>query len=216
MGSNYMADQYIVSGAVGGSYGGDVNNGGVALDGTFDWIRNGMVGFEFIGAFSPNFNFGQSTLAAAGDTQANSYMFNAIGSAPIGPDANWLPYVSGGVGAITLRNTLDVNSNSTQSATFNNSQFNPSGASSINLVDANQFGGNIGGGIMGFMNQVGFRFDVRYFSGIGNNNNNNDNNGSGSITSSSTSGNGSGSGVLNSFLQNVSFWRTTVGLSFRW
>jgi len=210
-----MDDQYILSGAVGGSYGGDANDGGVAFDGTFDWLRAGTVGFEFIGAFSPNFNFGQGTLAAAGETQANSYMFNAIGAAPLGAEANWLPYVSGGFGAITLRNTLDVSSGSEQNATFNNTVFNPSGSSSINLIDDNQFGGNLGLGLMGFMNQVGFRFDVRYFSGIGNNNDNN-NSSTGTTTGSTTTSTTTSSGGLNSFLENVSFWRTTVGLSFRW
>jgi len=210
MGSGYQADRFILSGAVGGSFGGDADNGGVALDGTFDWLRHGMYGFEVLGAFSPNFNFGESTLAAASDTQTNSYMFNAIGSAPIGSDANWLPYVSGGIGAITLRNTLDVTANSSANAAFNNSVFNPSGGSTINLIDDNQFAGNVGVGLMGFMNQVGFRFDVRYFSGIGNNDTN-------SSTTDITSGNTStNSGVLNSLLQNVSFWRSTVGVSFRW
>jgi len=207
-----MSDQYIVSGLVGGSFAGDADNGAVAVDTSFDWIHNGMYGFEFIGAFSPNFNFNQGTLAAAGDTHANSYMFNAIGSVPIGADANWLPYLSGGFGAITLRNTLDVSTNSAQNATFNNSVFNPNGSSTINLIQDNQFGGNLGFGVMGFANWVGFRFDVRYFSGIGNGNNN-----SNSITNTTTSTTTtSTSGVLNSFLDNVSFWRSTIGVSFRW
>jgi hypothetical protein len=207
--SGNAGDQFIVSGMVGGSYGGDANDGGVALDGSFDWLHNSAIGFEFLGAFSPKFNFDQGTLAAAGDTQTNSYMFNAIGAVPMGSDANWLPYVSGGFGAITFRNNIDVGTDA-QSATFNNSLYNPSGASTINLIDVNQFGGNIGLGVMGFAKSVGLRFDVRYFSGIGNTNN---------LTTTANDNLGtdlSSSGVLNNLLQDVSFWRTTLGVSFRW
>jgi len=204
---NFMDDQFILSGAVGGSFGGDADNGGVAFDGTFDWVRHGKYGLELIGAFSPNFNFGQTTLASAGDTQTNSYMFNVVGAAPIGNEAAWLPYVSGGFGAITVRNTLDLTQNNGAAFGFTNTN----GSTSLSLIDNNQFGGNIGFGLMGFMNQVGFRADVRYFSGIGNND---------STTNSSTTGTVTGSdantGLLNNLLQNVSFWRSTVGVSFRW
>jgi opacity protein-like surface antigen len=110
-------------------------------------------------------------------------MLNAIGAIPLGLDDNWLPYVSGGVGAITLRNDLQLG-----------------GDTSLDLIDDNQFGGNIGFGVMGFMNQVGLRADVRYFTGIGTDD-----------TLDLTDTNN-----VNDLTENVNFWRSTVGVSFRW
>src|SRR5215831_7297974 len=56
------------------------------------------VGGEVIGDFAPNFRM--SSLALAKDPAVNSWMFNAIGAGTWG----WFePYVSGGIGGVTMR-----------------------------------------------------------------------------------------------------------------
>jgi opacity protein-like surface antigen len=178
---DYSTNNYsIVSGSIGGAFGGDADDGTFGFDASYDYLHRGTFGFEFLGSFTPDLDMNSSaTVLAAGDTRVNTYMFNAIGAVPLGLDDNWLPYVSGGLGAMTVRNDLDLPTDT-----------------SLSLIDENQFGGNVGFGLMGFYNQVGLRADVRYFTGIGEDNNN--------------------SGRLNGLTENVDFWRSTVGVSFRW
>jgi len=182
--TDYSTTNYsIVSGSFGGAFGGDTEDGSFGFDGAFDHLYRGAYGFEFLGTFTPDLDLNTAGAVTAGDTQVNTYMFNAIGALPLGLDDNWLPYVSGGLGAITLRNDLEL-----------------SGDNSLSLVDDNQFGGNFGFGLMGFMNQIGLRADVRYFTGIGTDD-----------TFDSLEAD-----QLNDLTENVSFWRSTVGVSFRW
>jgi len=174
------ANQFIVSGAIGGSFGGDTSNGSFGFDGALDYLHQGRYGLEFLGAFTPNLEVGN--VITANDNQVNSYMFNVVGAGPTGTNGNWLPYVSAGIGVITLRN--DINSNVT---------------TALPLLNDNQFGANVGVGLMGFREQFGFRADVRYFSGVGN---------GGDINN--------GAGTLNGLVNEMTFWRSTVGVSFRW
>jgi hypothetical protein len=175
---------YIVSGAIGGAMGGDAEDGSFGFDGAFDYLRNGRHGFEFLGSFTPDLSLDEfDTLQ---EHHVNSYMFNGISALPLGLGERWMPFASGGVGIMTLRSELDLDDD-----------FETVG---LPLVDDNQFGANVGFGVMGFMNQVGLRADVRYFTGIGNADDVDDPTGS----------------TLNSVVDNVNFWRTTVGLSYRW
>jgi opacity protein-like surface antigen len=179
MPTDYSTSNYsIVSGAIGGAFGGDSDDGTFGFDVAYDYLHRGAFGFEFLGTFTPDLDLNSSaTLVTAGDTRVNTYMFNAIGAVPLGLDDNWLPYASGGLGAITARNDLEL-----------------PGDTSLQLIDDNQFGGNIGFGLMGFCNQIGVRGDVRYFTGIGEDN----------------------SDAVNGLTENLNFWRSTVGVSFRW
>ena len=54
----------------------------------------------------------------------------------------------------------------------------------------------IGVGVMAFADQVGFRADVRYYTGLGNNE-------------------GDREFISNTF-RDISYWRSTAGVSFRW
>lgn len=173
----------IISGSLGGAFGGDTEDGSFGFDGAYDYLHRGTFGFEFLGTFTNDLDLNTGGGAAAGETHVNTYMFNAIGAVPLGLDANWLPYVSGGLGAITLRNELELSADN-----------------SVSLIDDNQFGGNIGFGLMGFYNQIGLRADVRYFTGIGTDD-----------TFDATDPD-----RLNDLTENVNFWRSTVGVSFRW
>jgi hypothetical protein len=174
------ANQFIASGAIGGSFGGDTSDGSFGFDGALDYLHQGKYGFEFLGAFTPNLEVGN--VVSVNDNQVNSYMFNVIGAGPMGTSGSWLPYVSAGIGVITLRS--DINSNV---------------PTTLPLVDDNQFGANLGIGLMGFRDQIGFRADFRYFTGIGN---------EGDINNVG--------GTLNGLVNDVNFWRSTVGVSFRW
>ncbi len=181
----YGSSRNIVSGAVGGVWGGDSEDESWGFDGAYDYLYSDVVGFEFIGAFTPDFTM--SVFPSLDDTRVNSYMFNAIAAIPFGRNANWLPFLSGGLGMFTIRNGddafdlgLDLDLDGIADTAF----------------DDNQFGGNIGVGIMGFADRVGFRADVRYYSGLGNNE-------------------GDREFISNTF-RDISYWRSTAGLSFRW
>jgi hypothetical protein len=52
---------------------------------------------------------------------------------------------------------------------------------------------------MGFFDQVGFRADVRYFTGVGN---------EGDLANTT--------GTVNELIEDVNFWRSSAGISFRW
>jgi hypothetical protein len=114
-------------------------------------------------------------------------MVNAIGALPLGDRATIQPFVTAGLGALTLR-----------------SEENQSGAG-LPGIDDNQFAWNIGAGVMGFRNRPGFRGDVRYIRGSGNINDN-----SNGAVFNGLDSNG------NLLLDDVDFWRTNVGVAFRW
>jgi hypothetical protein len=182
--TDYSTTNYsIISGSVGGAFGGDTEDGSVGFDGAYDYLHRGTFGFELLGTFTPDLDLDTGGLLTAGDTRVNTYMANAIGAVPLGPRTNWLPYLSGGLGAITINNDLDLGTDS-----------------DVTLIDQRQFGGNIGFGLMGFYDQIGLRADVRYFTGIGTDD-----------TIDTTDPD-----RLNDLTENVNFWRSTVGISFRW
>jgi hypothetical protein len=112
-------------------------------------------------------------------------MLNAIGAIPLGSSGAWQPFVSGGFGAITLRS--DVLSGPGASAV--NETINPNDT---------QFGGNIGGGIMGYAGNVGIRGDVRYFHGFRSN----------GVTETNP--------IADNILSGLDFWRANIGVALRW
>jgi len=174
-----------------------------------------MAGAEFIASFTPNFQMQNALTATTNESNLNSYMFNGIAAVPLGADAQWQPFVSGGFGAITLRNG---NSNSSSSATTEAGQavsntFNP---------DETHPGGNIGFGIMGFLGAVGVRGDVRYFHAF-NQNNDNTTGTTGTTTGATGTTTGTtGTGTTDTgsssgdFLPGLNFWRANIGVAFRW
>jgi len=144
-------------------------------------------GFEFAADFSPKFVLATVPL---GENQVNTYMLNFVGAVPVGSPAGFQPFVSAGAGAITLRS--------------NQSQF---GGAGFPGIDDNQFAFNVGGGVMAFKSNWGIKADVRYFRGVGNNGND--------ATTVGVGPNGLDANG-NFLLNNVDFWRTNVGLAFRW
>lgn len=121
----------------------DVDRGRAGFGVTAGAMGAGIIGGEFDFGYSPSFfgtdnDFGSNTVI--------DVMGNIIIGVPIGGTSGGgvRPYVTGGVGL--LRTQIDGGS------VFSVSSSN------------NQFGWNVGAGVMGFFNNhVGLRGDVRYF-----------------------------------------------------
>ncbi len=181
-----MPNEFIVSGFVGGSFARNSLNTSVDFGGAFDYLHNGAFGVEFLAGFAPRFKLDR---LAGTDSDVNNYMANVIAAVPVGEFKAVRPFVSAGIGALTLsQNTNNPNNNGIVNTTA--ALFQPS---------ETHFGGNIGGGIMAFTGAFGVRADVRYFSALGHKNANNL----------------AAPGSLASVLDNVSFWRANVGFAFR-
>ena len=79
----------------------------------------------------------------------SAYMFNAIYGFRVGSGGRFKPYISGGIGAINMSaDLITIDTNLIQS-TISASQ--------------SRFGGNVGVGTMGYVGKVGIRADIRWF-----------------------------------------------------
>jgi opacity protein-like surface antigen len=139
----------------------------------------GAVGFEIDFGYSPNF-FETGTTGTefdlATDSNVTTLTANAILGIPIGGQrgGSVRPYVVGGVGLIR--------SNVGDAGDF------------FDVKTKNDFGFDVGGGVMGFFNQnVGVRGDIRYFRTFS----------------------GSSDNVTTLGLSDFNFWRGSVGVSFK-
>ncbi len=184
---NNLPNEFIIGGFVGGSFARSSLQTSVDFGANFDYLHNGAFGFEFLAGFAPRFKLDK---LAGLDSDVNNYMFNVIGAVPVGEFHAVRPFVSAGVGAITLSQGTTTSNNGVVNATA--ALFQPS---------ETHFGGDIGGGIMAFTGAYGIRADVRYFSSLGHKN--------ASSPALATPG------TLLSVLDSTSFWRANVGFSFR-
>lgn len=175
---------WFASGLVGSAFSRSADDANVNLGLAVGYLFRQAAGIEFSADFAPNFVVSEVPL---GETQVNSYMIDAIGALPIGDRTTIQPFVTAGLGALTLRSS--------------DSQFGAAPG-----IDDNQFAWNVGAGVMGFRDRIGFRADVRYVRGSGNINDDNAN--GASFTGLDSNG--------NFLLNDVDFWRTNVGVAFRW
>jgi len=169
---------------IGGTFGGsaDITDVGGGFNNEFNrqltygaslaFLGNGIAGFELDFGYSPNFFGGNSTdsLNLVGDGNVTTLMANFMlaGKGPV------RPYVSAGGGLIKTH--VD-----------NAEQF-------LTTFDSNDFGFDVGGGVMAFFNdRIGVRGDIRYFRAVNNNDNNS----------------------LDLNLSDFKFWRGTAGVTFR-
>jgi hypothetical protein len=202
-------NEWIASGFVGGNFGQNSLSSSVDFGGTLAYLYRGVVGAEFLAGFSPRFNFDR---LVTGSADVNNYMANAIVAIPVGTLGSFRPFISGGVGAVTMSlNTNAVYSfgpggvNAFTSAGSNNSVFDP---------NASHFAADIGGGVMAFAGRWGVRGDIRYFSAVGTSNSTTVINAAGQPVNS---GNLSATTFKDSALLNdVKFWRANIGVAFRW
>ena len=84
----------------------DTNNStSVNFGGQIGYLARGVIGGEFLMDFSPGLGSFDNLLFER-SPDVNSYMFNLIAVAPFGHAQSYDPYVSGGIGAVTLNSTI--------------------------------------------------------------------------------------------------------------
>jgi hypothetical protein len=176
---------WFASGFVGSNFGNSATSSSVDFGGSIGYLWRGYVGPELQASFAPRFQLANSLLAQ--NPNVNSYVANLMGSVPLGLDARWQPYVSGGFGAIQLRSDV-----------FNNTGVPGSGTT---VGDRARFGGDIGFGLMGYVSNFGFRADARYFQ---------------ASNSSGVSGSTPANAIADGLLSGIKFWRANVGVALRW
>jgi opacity protein-like surface antigen len=133
---------------VGGSFGGDtVDSSSFSWGASLGYMGAGIIGLEFDFNTTPNFFEVTDGPVLFDDSNVTTMMANLIVGAPIGGlGTSVRPYASAGVGLMRTRVT-DVGE--------------------FFDVDSNDFGMNVGAGVMGFFtNNVGFRGDIRYFRNL--------------------------------------------------
>jgi hypothetical protein len=161
----------------------------INFGGQVAYLFGGYVGVEGLAEFSPS--FGEITdVLLENKPDVNTYMANGIVAGHWGSEQQFMPYVSGGIGAVQLRSTVFL---------FDTSN------SEIGTVSENgsRFGGDIGGGVMGFAGKWGFRGDVRYYK-------------SSSDTNIDLVDLGTGNAFAKGVLSGLAFWKANVGVAFRW
>src|SRR5262245_3866206 len=138
-------DHWIASGFVGSNFGRNAETASTEVGGSIGYLWKSKFGAEFDTGFTPSFELQSNFFGLGIKPQINTYMANAIVAVPLGADAAWQPYVSGGGGAISLMSGDE--------------------GEAVNFLDPNgtKFGGNVGGGLMRFAGSWGFRADVRYY-----------------------------------------------------
>ena len=181
-----LNSQWMASGCVGSDFARAVDGSSMNFGGSLGYLYKGAFGAEFLAGFAPDFQI-NNLLLGSERPQVNSYMFNVIGAAPFGGYARVQPFVSAGLGAITLGSN-QLNDDDPQENTLD--------------PDDSRLGGNVGGGIMAHMGNWGIRGDVRYFRAFRGD----------AITPTDNPQ----QDALNSLLPGLDFWRANIGLSLRW
>jgi len=165
---------------VGAGFGGDAQGREhLTYGASIGWMGGGVLGWEADLAYTPEFFEGddEDLDAFDGDSNVTSVMGNLLVGIPIGGQTGGgvRPYFAGGAGLMKSR---------------------VEDADALFEIDNNDFGINLGGGVMGFMtDNVGFRGDIRYFRAFGEDETNE---------------------RIDFDVSDFDFWRGTVGLTFRW
>ncbi len=178
---------WTAAGFVGSNFGARADNASVDFGGQLAYLYKGAIGGELLADFAPSFRINNAFLA--NNPNVNTYMLNAIGAVPIGTEVRVQPYVSGGLGGIQLRSDM-VN-------------FAAVPAGTTTSANQTKFGGNIGGGIMGFAGNVGIRGDVRYYRAFASND----------IATNATT---PADVFAQNLLSGLDFWRANIGIAVRW
>jgi len=172
------------------------NSTSVNFGGQVGYLARGRIGGEFLADFSPGLGTFDNVLFER-SPDVNSYMFNLIAAAPFGHAHSYDPYISGGIGAVTLNSTIFV-SDPTRTPNIN--------TIATTTASGSRFGWNLGGGVMAWSEKNwGFRGDMRYYA----------------------TGSNSSDVVLDlnhiddvEFsrleLSGISFWKANAGIAFRW
>ena len=172
---------WLFTPSIGGGFGGSASGREhLTYGASIGWMGAGVIGWEADLGYTPEFFRGDNDdvdFLNTGDSNVTTLMGNVIVGIPIGGQsgAGVRPYVAGGAGLLKTR---------------------VEDADALFEVDNNDFGINVGGGVMGFMtDNVGFRGDIRYFRGFGEDQRNE---------------------RVDFDFSDFDFWRATVGVTFRW
>jgi hypothetical protein len=205
-----------------GSSSSDTGGSSGDFGGSVGYLWHSVIGGEFLAGWTPNFEMNNTFVPSDPSPRVSTYMFNIIGAAPLGEEARFQPYVSGGWGAVTLHNASTTGTFTTGTGTSATATF---------MDDENRAGGNIGFGVLAFLGNWGVRGDIRYFKAFAGNtdtasstttsttNSTTTTTGAtGTTTTSSTSTTASGTGDNGEFelLPGLNFWRANIGLAIRW
>jgi hypothetical protein len=219
------SNRWIASGLVGSNFGNNAESASMEFGGAVDYLLKNKYGVEFDTGFTPDFDL-QSNFFGLGITpNVNTFMGNAIYAPALGPDGQWQPFISGGVGAISLRSGLTSDPL--------NAALSPNDT---------RLGGDIGGGVTGFSGIWGFKADVRYYRAAGSYNTTLPAIASGnpsappsgtpglgpygstagptgstpSTTAAQTMPSGTDQSLASTVLAGLHFWRANVGVALRW
>jgi opacity protein-like surface antigen len=175
-----------------------------AFSGQIGYLWN-YVGLEALFDFTPSVDV---TRLEFEDPSANSYMGNLIVAIPTGRERKFLPYVSGGLGAISM------------STSSQNMFFPGILADAVDFPGASQtkFGWNLGIGASAFgAGAFGVRGDVRYFRA--GSSSNSDVFDADDILEDALDGvlePGTADTLTRELLSGIAYWRANLGLAFRW
>jgi len=172
------------------------NSTSANFGGQIGYLARGVIGGEFLADFSPGLGTFNNVLFEQ-NPNVNSYMFNLIAVAPFGSAHSYDPYISGGVGLVTLRSTI-----------FATDPTRTPNLAALETVTANgrRFGWDLGGGVMAWSEKNwGFRGDVRYYATSSGNND---------VLDLNDIGDGSVFSRIE--LSGISFWKANAGIAFRW
>jgi hypothetical protein len=147
-------NQWIASGFAGSNFANNADPSSPAFGGSIGYLWQGKWGGEFDASFTPDFDLQSNFFGLGIKPMVNTYMANAVAAMPFGLDRRWQPFIAGGIGAISLRSGMSAS----DVGSAIDSTFNP---------DATRFGGDIGGGVMGFLGNWGFKADLQYFRTTG-------------------------------------------------
>lgn len=172
------------------------NSTSVNFGGQVGYLARGVIGGEFLADFSPGLGTFNNVLFQR-SPNVNSYMFNLIAVAPFGHAQSYDPYISGGIGAVTLNSTIFV-TDPTRTPNLN--------ALATQTASGSRFGWNLGGGVMAWSEKNwGFRGDVRYYA-----------TGSNSADTVLDLNNIDDVEFTRLELSGISFWKANAGIAFRW
>jgi opacity protein-like surface antigen len=172
---------WLFTPSVGGGFGGNASGRehltyGVSLG----WMGAGVIGWEADFGYTPEFFEGDdddTDFFNTGDSNVTTLMGNVLIGVPVGGQTGLGIRPYGVAGAGLLRTSVQD-------------------AENLFDIDNNDFGINVGGGVMGFVSDnVGFRGDIRYFRGFGED---------------------EGNDEVDLDFSNFDFWRASGGVTFRW
>jgi opacity protein-like surface antigen len=166
-------------------------NRSIAFGGQIAYLWRSNLGAEFLADFAPTFKI--PSLVISDHPSLSAYMFNAIYGFRIGSGGRFKPYISGGIGWINMSaDLLSIDTNLIQS-TITASQ--------------SRFGGDVGVGTMGYVGKVGIRADIRWFKA-------NSDTTFERLTDRDRALLDNDTTLVE--LSGIKYWRSSLGVAFRW